>query len=151
MRRRLPPMTRTAWTYSRTRKVSVSPRMSRPGTSHDTKAMTKIRKLERGVEDHGQDDEEEERGDRQQRVHDAHHEGVDPPAEEARDGAVDAPNTVPRMAAGQPHHERVLPPEHEATEQVEPGVVGPERVLAVGRGVAGELTRASWALVWLVW
>ncbi len=42
IRRRLPPMTRTAWTYSRTRSVSVSPLMSRAGTSHDTKAMTRI-------------------------------------------------------------------------------------------------------------
>ena len=38
---RLPPMTRTACTYSRTRRVSVSPRISRAGTSQDTKAMTK--------------------------------------------------------------------------------------------------------------
>ena len=42
IRRRLPPMTRTACTYSRTRSVSVSPRMSRAGTSQETKAMTRI-------------------------------------------------------------------------------------------------------------
>ena len=46
---RLPPMTRTAWTYSRTRSVRVSPRMRRPGTSQATKAMTRMRRLSEGL------------------------------------------------------------------------------------------------------
>ena len=40
IRSRLPPMTRTACTYSRVRNDSVSPRMSRAGISQLTKAMT---------------------------------------------------------------------------------------------------------------
>ncbi len=38
-----PPITRTASTYSRTRSVSVSPRMSRAGINQLTKAMTTMR------------------------------------------------------------------------------------------------------------
>ena len=45
IRLRLPPMTRTAWTYSRVRKESVSPRMSRAGTSQLTKAITRINRI----------------------------------------------------------------------------------------------------------
>ena len=36
MRVRPPPITLTAWTYSRTRRVRVSPRMSRAGTNQLT-------------------------------------------------------------------------------------------------------------------
>ena len=43
IRLRLPPMMRTACTYSWTRKVSVSPRISRAGMSQATTAMTMIR------------------------------------------------------------------------------------------------------------
>ena len=63
--------------------------MSRPGNEPGTKAMTMIRTMQRRVEDDGQDDEKEEQGDREQDVDDAHHEGVDPAAEEAGHGAVE--------------------------------------------------------------
>ena len=48
MRLRVPPITRTACTYSRTRSDSACPRMSRAGISHETKAMTKMKTMREG-------------------------------------------------------------------------------------------------------
>ena len=76
-------MTLTAWTYSRTRSVSVSPRMSRAGTSQATKAMTRISSVSDGWKITARTMSRNSMRDRQQDVDDPHHERVDPAAEEA--------------------------------------------------------------------
>ena len=71
-------MTRTAWTYSRMRSVSDSPRIRR-ADSQDVSPMTRISSVSVGGTDRDQDEQQEQDRNREQRVDDAHHDAVDEP------------------------------------------------------------------------
>ena len=77
----------TAWTNSRVRSDSVSPRTSRAGPSQDSSESTTISSGDRGPEDRRQVDEHEDRRDREHDVDDPHHDRVEQAPGKAGDRA----------------------------------------------------------------
>ncbi len=80
----LPPITCAACTYSRTRNVSASALTSRAVLSHEVAAITSTSTVVDGVTMEISKQQQHQRRDRDRRVDDPHHDGIDHAAEVTR-------------------------------------------------------------------
>ncbi len=119
-----------AWVYSSFLINRASPRMMRAFAHQPVMPMMMIRNVVDLREDREETDQEEQVGDRQERVEDAHHHGVNDAADEARDHAIDGAHDDGDETGQHAQGEGVLAAVHDAPELIEAAGVGAEQVRA---------------------
>ena len=125
--------------------------MSRPGTSHDTKAMTRIKHVNDGWKITARTISKNNTGiDSRVSTMRIMRASTQPP-KKPETAPYSAPHAVPRMAAASPTTSEFFPPNIRRPRMSNPALSVPSRCCPLGEAFDVELTSASWALVWLVW